>query len=87
MTEKLDLTEYWNQQALTQLARIDAGWVTGDELAWSVFKAAEVIRGRTRAILRQLGDDGLLERLNVRHLGSVMDCYLHDPTVARGLLN
>jgi hypothetical protein len=45
-----------------------------------------VIRGKTRAVLRKLGEDRILERFDVRHRGDVQDCYRLDPDAIRKLL-
>jgi len=81
----VDFSEHWNAICLRELAKIEPGWATGDELSWAVFKQAEVIRGRTRAVLRRLGEDGIIERFDVRHRGELQDCYLVDPEALRRL--
>jgi hypothetical protein len=80
----VDYREKWNQICLAELVRIGDGfedepkWASGDTLAWRVFDSTECIRGRARACLRQLADDGLLELFVVRHRDAFMDCYLLD---------
>ena len=85
-TSTADLTDRWNKTALNALAKCQPGWATGDELSWNVFQSAECIRGRTRAVLRQLAADGVLKCFEVRHRGDVMDCYLLDPGAIEALL-
>jgi len=79
----LDYAHRWSQIALVELLKIEPGWCSGDELAWDVFKSREVIRGRTRAVLRQLAADGVLQRFDVRHRGGIMECYLLDHDAIR----
>jgi hypothetical protein len=85
----IDLTDKWSQIALREIVRIGESyedewkWATADELSWSVFQATECIRGRTRAVLRELAANGVLEVFLVHHRQQMMDCYLLDAEALR----
>jgi hypothetical protein len=51
------------------------GWATGSQICWTALGNSKELRSLGYRVLEALGDEGILERILVRHNNVPMDVY------------
>jgi hypothetical protein len=83
----VNVDDYWTRRAIEGLLNVEPeGWHSSVNLEFLVMHKADVVRSKTRNVLRQLVEDGFIDDCEIQHRESALICYDLDHEKIRQVL-